>query len=128
MVGTVALGLLLPFAGTTLGAGAVFFLKREIGSKVQKMLLGFASGVMIAASVWSLILPSAELAKEAGTPEWQQKPQRNRTDHSPASFPFLCYYYTPLLPKSQHGRRCKREKGKSAGFFSRKIQKRAKIG
>ncbi|HIR22824.1 MAG TPA: ZIP family metal transporter [Candidatus Scatosoma pullicola] len=70
MVGTVALGLLLPFAGTTLGAGAVFFLKREIGSKVQKMLLGFASGVMIAASVWSLILPSAELAKEAGMPEW----------------------------------------------------------
>ena len=70
MVGTVALGLLLPFAGTTLGAAAVFFLKREIGSKVQKMLLGFASGVMIAASVWSLILPSAELAKEAGTPEW----------------------------------------------------------
>ena len=70
MVGTVALGLLLPSAGTTLGAGAVFFLKREIGSKVQKMLLGFASGVMIAASVWSLILPSAELAKEAGMPEW----------------------------------------------------------
>lgn len=48
MGGTVALGLLLPFAGTTLGAAMVFFLKREIAPKLQKLLLGFASGVMIA--------------------------------------------------------------------------------
>ena len=70
MGGTVALGLLLPFAGTTLGAAMVFFLKREIAPKLQKLLLGFASGVMIAASVWSLILPSVELARESGIIEW----------------------------------------------------------
>lgn len=46
------LGILIPFAGTTLGAACVFFLKNEIKPLVQKMLLGFASGVMIAASVW----------------------------------------------------------------------------
>ncbi len=70
MTGTIVLGILLPFVGTSLGAAMVFFLKKEINSKIQKLLLGFASGVMIAASVWSLILPSVELAKERGTIEW----------------------------------------------------------
>ena len=46
------LGLLLPLAGTVLGSATVFFFKRQMGDKVQKALLGFASGVMIAASVW----------------------------------------------------------------------------
>ena len=49
MYGTVALGILLPFAGTTLGSAMVFLLKKEINPKLQKLLLGFASGVMIAA-------------------------------------------------------------------------------
>lgn len=70
MIGKVSIGILLPFLGTALGAAMVFLLKKEINPKVQKMLLGFASGVMIAASVWSLILPSVELAKESGTVEW----------------------------------------------------------
>ncbi len=70
MAGTVALGLLLPFLGTSLGSAMVFLLRREIHPKIQKVLFGFASGVMIAASVWSLLLPSAELAKEQGTVEW----------------------------------------------------------
>ena len=65
MIGTVALGILVPFIGTSLGAAMVFLLKKEINPKIQKLLLGFASGVMIAASIWSLILPSVELAKEA---------------------------------------------------------------
>lgn len=70
MYGTVALGVLLPFFGTTLGAATVFLLKDRLNDKIQKFLLGFASGVMVAASIWSLILPAAELAHEAGQPEW----------------------------------------------------------
>ena len=50
--------LLIPLAGTTLGSAMVFFLKKEINPKVQKILLGFASGVMIAASIWSLLQPA----------------------------------------------------------------------
>lgn len=64
MAETVALGILLPFIGTSLGAAMVFLLKKEINPKIQKLLLGFASGVMIAASIWSLILPSVELARK----------------------------------------------------------------
>ena len=64
------LGLLIPFIGTTLGAGMVFFMKNKINDKIQKVLLGFASGVMIAASVWSLIIPSLDMAKEQGKIEW----------------------------------------------------------
>lgn len=61
----VILGILLPFAGTTLGAAMVFFMRKEMNEKLQKGLLGFASGVMIAASVWSLLIPAIEMAKEA---------------------------------------------------------------
>lgn len=60
------LGILIPFAGTTLGAACVFFLKNEIKPLVQKMLLGFASGVMIAASVWSLLIPSMDMSENMG--------------------------------------------------------------
>ena len=48
--------LLIPFLGTSLGAAMVFFLKKEMDSRLEKLLLGFASGVMIAASVWSLLI------------------------------------------------------------------------
>ena len=48
-------GVMIPFAGTTLGAACVFLLKNEIRPLVQKALLGFASGVMVAASIWSLL-------------------------------------------------------------------------
>ena len=54
-------GLLIPFLGTTLGSAMVFFMKNKINEKVEKILLGFASGVMIAASVWSLLIPSIEM-------------------------------------------------------------------
>ncbi len=66
----VSIGVLLPFLGTTLGAAAVFFIKNEINPKLQKALLGFASGVMIAASVWSLIIPATEMAEAAGQIPW----------------------------------------------------------
>ena len=53
-------GLLLPFAGTSLGAACVFFLKKGLGDQVQRGLTGFASGVMVAASIWSLLIPAME--------------------------------------------------------------------
>ena len=55
-------GLLLPLVGTTLGCSMIFVLKKEMDKKVEKVLLGFASGVMIAASVWSLLIPSIDMA------------------------------------------------------------------
>lgn len=54
------LGILIPFAGTTLGAGLVFLLKKDIKSNINKLLLGLASGLMVAASIWSLIIPSID--------------------------------------------------------------------
>lgn len=56
-------GLLIPFLGTTLGAACVFLLRGELHRLVQKGLLGFASGVMVAASVWSLLIPSIDMAE-----------------------------------------------------------------
>ena len=55
--------LAIPFLGTSLGAAMVFFLKKQIAPKFEKFLLGFAAGVMIAASVWSLLIPSIEMAE-----------------------------------------------------------------
>ena len=58
----VIIGIVLPFLGTTLGSATVFFLKKEMNSKLQNLLRGFAAGVMIAASVWSLLIPSIDMA------------------------------------------------------------------
>ena len=63
-------GLLIPFLGTTLGAGLVFLMKNKINIKIEKLLLGFASGVMISASVWSLLIPSIDMAKTQNVVEW----------------------------------------------------------
>ena len=60
------LGLLIPFAGTVLGSGMVFFMKKELDGLVQRALTGFASGVMVAASIWSLIVPALEQADGMG--------------------------------------------------------------
>ena len=57
--------LMIPFLGTALGSAFVFFMKREMPPMLQKVLLGFASGVMVAASVWSLIIPSIEMGTGA---------------------------------------------------------------
>jgi ZIP family zinc transporter len=64
------IGLLIPFLGTTLGSGMVFLMKNTMNKKVEKILLGFASGVMIAASVWSLLIPSINMAEEQGKVAW----------------------------------------------------------
>ena len=62
----IAKGLLIPFLGTSLGAAMVFFMKRELSPRIQKMLSGFAAGVMVAASVWSLLIPSMEMSVNRG--------------------------------------------------------------
>lgn len=56
------IGIFIPFLGTTLGAGCVFFMRDKINPLIQKSLLGFASGVMIAASIWSLLIPAIDMS------------------------------------------------------------------
>ena len=60
------IGIMIPFLGTTLGAACVFFMKRSLGSLVQRALAGFAAGVMVAASVWSLLIPAIEQSEKLG--------------------------------------------------------------
>lgn len=62
----ILMGLTIPFAGTALGSACVFFMKKQLSEKVQKALTGFASGVMVAASIWSLIIPAMEQAEGLG--------------------------------------------------------------
>lgn len=66
MTKNVLVELFLPFLGTSLGAGCVFFLKRGMRPLVQRALTGFAAGVMVAASVWSLLVPAMEQAADMG--------------------------------------------------------------
>ena len=60
------LGLLIPLLGTMLGSAFVFLMKDQMSARLQKTLLGFASGVMVAASVWSLLIPAMEMQQEHG--------------------------------------------------------------
>lgn len=66
----ILLGILIPFLGTILGASMVFLMKNTLNKGIEKILLGLASGVMIAASVWSLLIPSFEMAEKQGLIEW----------------------------------------------------------
>ena len=60
------IGLLLPFIGTTLGAACVFLMRQSIAPRLHKIMTGFAAGVMVAASVWSLLIPSIEMTGKEG--------------------------------------------------------------
>ena len=64
------IGLAIPFLGTTLGAAMVLLMKNKINNKIEKLLLGFASGVMIAASNWSLLIPAIEMSESQGKIAW----------------------------------------------------------
>lgn len=75
----IILGILIPFVGTTIGTSLVFFMKNTLNKNLEKILLGLASGVMIAASIWSLLMPSFEMAKNQGVIEWL-----------PATIGFVC--------------------------------------
>ena len=66
MKAEVIMGLALPFAGTALGSGCVLFMKRQLGNSVRRVLTGFAAGVMVAASIWSLIIPAMEQSSDKG--------------------------------------------------------------
>lgn len=67
---TMWIAIIIPFLGTVLGSSMVFFLKGEIKARTKKTLLGFAAGVMVAASVWSLMIPSIQMAEETGAIIW----------------------------------------------------------
>ena len=72
MTTTLTIGLLIPLLGTMLGSAFVFFMKNEMSVQLQKSLLGFASGVMVAASVWSLLIPAMEMEADSG--KWSVMP------------------------------------------------------
>ena len=59
-------GILIPFLGTSLGAASVFFLKKALGDRIQRALTGFAAGVMVAASIWSLLIPAMDQSAALG--------------------------------------------------------------
>ena len=60
------IGLLIPFIGTSAGAACVFFMKKNLSKSLQHALTGFAAGVMVAASIWSLLIPAMEQSDEMG--------------------------------------------------------------
>ena len=66
----VILSLFIPLVGTALGSAMVFFLKKELNPKIQKVLMGFASGVMIAAAFWSLLSPAIETYGDGDFRKW----------------------------------------------------------
>lgn len=68
----ILIGLLVPLLGTMLGSAFVFFMKGDMSVRLQKSLLGFASGVMVAASVWSLLIPAMDMESESG--KWAVMP------------------------------------------------------
>ena len=59
-------GLMIPFIGTSAGSACVYFMKQELHQDIQRALIGFASGVMVAASIWSLLIPAMEQSKSMG--------------------------------------------------------------
>lgn len=63
---TIFWGLMIPFIGTSLGSACVFIMKKDLGEMVRRALTGFASGVMVAASIWSLIIPAMDQSKGMG--------------------------------------------------------------
>lgn len=67
-------GVLIPFLGTTLGSACVFFMKKSLDPMLQRALTGFAAGVMTAAYVWSLLIPSMEQSRDMG--KWAFVPQQ----------------------------------------------------
>ena len=62
----VILGFLIPLIGTSAGSACVFFMKKELNVKLQQALSGFAAGVMVAASIWSLLIPAMEQSEHMG--------------------------------------------------------------
>lgn len=101
------LGFLIPLIGTTLGSAFVFLLKKEINPKLKNLLQGFAAGVMLAASIWSLIIPAIDLSGD-----------NPYTCYIPAAIGFILgmmlimlfdiYVSKKMKKKSQHAQSCSR--------------------
>ena len=64
------IGIMIPFLGTTLGATTVFFLKDSITPRIKRLLFGFSAGLMLAASIWSLIMPAIDMSQNMGKLSW----------------------------------------------------------
>ena len=71
-------GILIPFIGTSIGAACVFFMKNTLSDKIQRALTGFAAGVMVAASVWSLIIPAIEQSASMGKLSFQAEGPKSK--------------------------------------------------
>ena len=78
------LGIMIPFLGTTLGAACVFFMKKTLSDLIQRSLAGFAAGVMVAASIWSLLIPAIEQSEGMGTLSFLPRLQGRRAVYAPA--------------------------------------------
>ena len=83
-------GILIPFLGTSLGAGCVFFLKKSLSDGIQRALTGFAAGVMVAASVWSLLIPAMEQAADLYQKQLQDQIQKMIAVLEPTLVGILC--------------------------------------
>ena len=87
-------GILIPFLGTSLGSACVFIMKKSMNSLVQRALTGFAAGVMVAASIWSLLIPALDQSKDMG--KWSFIP-----------------YYPTFTYEQYKGRRPKQQSSKN---------------
>ncbi|MBR1774530.1 MAG: ZIP family metal transporter [Bacteroidales bacterium] len=103
---SIIIAILIPFIGTTLGSAFVFFMKKQMSSNLQKLLLGFASGVMVAASVWSLLIPSLEVSV---ADSWQKILPTSIGFMAGIGFLLLIDYITPhfhVNTSTQEGIKC----------------------
>ena len=106
---SIALGLLIPLMGTILGSAFVFMMKKGMSDHLQKSLLGFASGVMVAASVWSLIIPSIEMCEDMG--KWSVLP---------AAIGLLLGMSFLLLPRKKRLTSCRYSLASKIGIVSKR--------
>ena len=91
---TIIIGLMIPLLGTMVGSAFVFFMKDEMSEQLQKSLLGFASGVMVAASVWSLLIPAMDM--EAGCGKWSVVPAAGGTMRKNLRRSMRYFGYAPI--------------------------------
>ena len=99
-------GILIPFLGTSLGAGCVFFLKKSLSDGIQRALTGFAAGVMVAASVWSLLIPAMEQAADLGRLAFFRRRWVSWSGHP--VFAAAGPSHSPSAPEQLAGRRTKK--------------------
>ena len=91
------IGIMIPFLGTALGSACVFFMKKSLGDLVQRALAGFAAGVMVAASIWSLLIPAIEQSEGSEAKKLLQDLQsRNESFRPLSAFGSACCFCSCL--------------------------------